>query len=106
MSGQQIPNLATFRRGGLRGRGRGPNAVDGATEGLGGGRRNVDHDQIVQSTDNDAATSRLSAVAAGYLQDVFARLLTPSDGAARRLPLMNRGEPTVGHDMAWEYRAN
>ena len=101
MSGQQIPNLATFRRGGLRGRGRGHSVTDGAGSGIGGGRRNVDHDHIVQNTDNDAATSRLSAVAAGYLEDMFASLLTPSDGLARRLPLMNRGESTVrlSHDI-------
>lgn len=54
--------------------------------------KHVDHDQVVRNTDNDAATSRLSAVDAGYLEDPFARLLTPGDGVHRRLPLMNRGK--------------
>lgn len=48
-------------------------------------------DRIVQNTDNDAATSRLSAVESGYLDDPFARLLTHSENVDRRLPLMNRG---------------
>ena len=47
-------------------------------------------DEVIQKTDNDAATSRLSAVETGYLDDPFARLLTPGQHA-RRLPLMNRG---------------
>lgn len=88
MSAPQIPNLNSLRRGGLRGRGRG--LADRVTGGA--GRKQVDHDQIVRNTDNDAATSRLSAVEAGYLQDPFARLLTTGDGVQRRLPLMNRGK--------------
>ena len=57
-------------------------------------RKHVDHDQIVRNTDNDAATSRLSAVEAGYLEDPFARLLTSGEEVTRRLPLMNRGMPS------------
>lgn len=88
MSVPQIPNLNSLRRGGLRGRGRGS-----GEHAHGGARRPpVDHDQIVRNTDNDATTSRLSAVEAGYLQDPFARLLTMGEGVQRRLPLMNRGE--------------
>jgi len=56
------------------------------------GHKHVDHDQVVRNTDNDAATSRLSAVDAGYLEDPFARLLTSGEGVNRRLPLMNRGK--------------
>ena len=51
------------------------------------------YDRIIRATDNDAATSRLSAVDAGYLDDPFAHLLydTSSKEISRRLPLMNRG---------------
>lgn len=91
MSDQQIPNLNTLRRGGLRGRERGHDNHDRKT-GLGAtSRRPISHDQIVQNTDNDAATSRLSAVDAGYLEDPFAKLLTQGVNVTRRLPLMNRG---------------
>lgn len=48
-------------------------------------------DEIVQNTDHDAASSRQSAVDAGYLDDPFAGLLTVGDAISRRLPLMNRG---------------
>lgn len=78
MSASTIPNLNTLRRG--RGRGRG---------GIVGSDRKS-KDEIVQATDSDAAGSRLSAVDAGYLEDPFAKLLTPSE-VQRRLPLMNRG---------------
>ncbi|KIW19471.1 hypothetical protein PV08_00043 [Exophiala spinifera] len=53
--------------------------------------KEIQHDAIVQNTDHDAATSRLSAVDAGYLEDPFAHLIGPSEGVSRRLPLMNRG---------------
>ncbi|KAK5206828.1 carboxy methyl transferase for protein phosphatase 2A [Exophiala xenobiotica] len=90
MSAPAIPNLNTLRRGGLRGRGRGRGAVS-----VGGApltsSKIIQHDAIVQNTDNDAATSRLSAVDAGYLEDPYARLMTSGDDVARRLPLMNRG---------------
>lgn len=92
MSVPQIPNLNSLRRGGPRGRGRG----SGERAHGGAGRQQVDHDQIVRNTDNDATTSRLSAVEAGYLQDPFARLLTMGEGVQRRLPLMNRGEQPCG----------
>lgn len=93
MSAPAIPNLNTLRRGGLRGRGRGRGAAS-----VGGVHtttpKTIQQDAIVQNTDNDAATSRLSAVDAGYLEDPYARLLTSGDDVARRLPLMNRGVST------------
>ncbi|KAI1628292.1 S-adenosyl-L-methionine-dependent methyltransferase [Exophiala viscosa] len=88
MSAPSIPNLNTLRSGGLRGRGRGRG---GAAAGPPGSQRTALHDEVVQNTDNDAATSRLSAVNAGYLEDPFAGLLTLGDAVSRRLPLMNRG---------------
>jgi [phosphatase 2A protein]-leucine-carboxy methyltransferase len=87
MSAPQIPNLNTLRRGGLRSRGRGGGVGQD-------GRPRKDYDEIIQNTDNDAATSRLSAVEAGYLTDPFAKLLSTQDETPRRLPLMNRGKLT------------
>jgi O-methyltransferase involved in polyketide biosynthesis len=85
MSPPQIPKLTTLRRGGLRNRGRGG--------GLGqDGQPRQSKDEIVQNTDTDAATSRLSAVEAGYLIDPFAKLLSTQDQTPKRLPLMNRGK--------------
>jgi O-methyltransferase involved in polyketide biosynthesis len=90
MSAPHIPNLNTLRRGGLRSRGRGRG---GSTVAVGENESlpsSLIKDEVIQKTDNDAATSRLSAVETGYLDDPFARLLTPGQHA-RRLPLMNRG---------------
>ncbi|KPI40391.1 Leucine carboxyl methyltransferase 1 [Cyphellophora attinorum] len=104
MTASSIPNLSTFRRGGsrLRGRGHGDNPSTPTTT--------TDHrianpphpsaikDRIIRATDTDAATSRLSAVKAGYLDDPFAHHLyshVSVDGKSpRRLPLMNRGTYT------------
>lgn len=89
MSAPQIPNLSTFRRGGGRGRGRGPGGP-GGTAAIHHVPQ-VDKDKIIQGTDVDAATSRLSAVECGYLDDPFAKHILPGGHAERRLPLMNRG---------------
>jgi [phosphatase 2A protein]-leucine-carboxy methyltransferase len=51
-------------------------------------------DTIVQRTDYDAATSRMSAVELGYLVDPFARAFTPGVNN-RRFPIMNRGMASV-----------
>ena len=83
----RIPNLNTLRRGGLRGRGRGSGTQDGRTP----DQSRQHKDDIIRSTDNDAVTSRLSAVEAGYLSDDFARLFITNEENPRRLPLMNRG---------------
>jgi len=93
MSAPQIPNLSSLRRGGLRGRGRGRG---GLSSDAGRGRQSTSKDEVIQRTDQDAATSRLSAVEAGYLDDPFAKLLAPGSGVSRRLPLMNRGAPPHG----------
>jgi [phosphatase 2A protein]-leucine-carboxy methyltransferase len=90
MSAHQIPNLNSLRRGGLRGRGRGSGTQEGWRPGENRSIRQ-NKDESIQNTDNDAATSRLSAVEAGYLDDPFARLLSMDDDFPRRLPLMNRG---------------
>ncbi|KAK4944535.1 carboxy methyl transferase for protein phosphatase 2A, partial [Elasticomyces elasticus] len=81
MSASSIPNLSSLRRGG-GGRGRG---LRTSTE-----QSPAEKNATIRHTDNDAATSRMSAVAAGYLQDDFVALLT-NENWQRRLPLMNRG---------------
>ena len=90
MSAPQIPHLNTLRRGGLRGRGK---AAGAQNDGRPDQQRRQHRDEIIRNTDNDAATSRVSAVVAGYLDDPFAMLLSADDHAPapRRLPLMNRG---------------
>ncbi|KAJ0424815.1 S-adenosyl-L-methionine-dependent methyltransferase [Aspergillus carlsbadensis] len=87
MSAPQIPNLNTLRRGAGRGRLRGRG---GGNEGPGSFSRGQ-KDRVVQGTDNDASVSRLSAVGLGYLEDPFARVLTPLGQETRRLPIINRG---------------
>jgi hypothetical protein len=51
----------------------------------------VDKDKIIKGTDLDAATSSLSAVECGYLDNQFAKHILPGGYAEKRLPLMNRG---------------
>lgn len=80
MSTSTIPNLNTLRKGG-RG---------GARSGFSSRTAAVDKNAIIRSTDGDAATSRMSAIEAGYLDDPFAKYLT-DENWQRRLPLMNRG---------------
>ena len=91
MSAPSIPNLNSLRRGGLRGRGRGQATEATTTTSPDTRGKQVNNDAIIQSTDNDAATSRQSAVEAGYLEDPFAALLNSGGFVSRRLPLMNRG---------------
>jgi [phosphatase 2A protein]-leucine-carboxy methyltransferase len=85
MSAPQIPNLNTLRRGGGRGRFRARGGPDSSSS-------SGNKDRVVQGTDNDASVSRLSAVELGYLEDPFARALTPMGQEMRRLPIINRGE--------------
>jgi len=84
MAAPQIPNLNTLRLG--RGRGRGQGRTEPASR--------PGKDRVVQGTDNDASVSRLSAVELGYLDDPYAKALTPPGSATRRLPIINRGEKT------------
>ena len=89
MSAPQIPNLNTLRRGGGRGRLRGRGGTGTGNDGH--GSLSSGKDRVVQGTDNDASVSRLSAVNLGYLDDPFARALTPLGLETRRLPIINRG---------------
>lgn len=90
MPAPEIPNLKSLlanRRGGQqRGRGRGP---------IAGGTKHESSDAakdlVVQNTDQDAATSRLSCIELGYLEDAFAKAFA-TQPTIRRLPLLNRGK--------------
>lgn len=89
-----IPNLNTLRSGrrGPRRRGGGrPLADDNAAA---SSQESVEaaRDKIVQQTDHDASSSRLSAVTLGYLDDAFAQaFFPPGQEVAKRYPIINRG---------------
>jgi [phosphatase 2A protein]-leucine-carboxy methyltransferase len=93
MSAPKIPNLLSLPSGprsrGGRGRGRGRSAGDPDHGNAGGSARNR-KDLDIQSTDTDAAVSRLSAVSLGYLHDPYASLFVAGVGT-RRMPIINRG---------------
>ncbi|KAK3657589.1 carboxy methyl transferase for protein phosphatase 2A [Elasticomyces elasticus] len=87
-----IPNLRTLRTGrrghALRG-GRSGRTYDddGEVQSIEAGR-----DAIIQQTDHDASSSRMSAVALNYLDDPFARaFLAPGEQIVKRYPIINRG---------------
>ncbi|KAF2218514.1 S-adenosyl-L-methionine-dependent methyltransferase [Elsinoe ampelina] len=88
MAAPSIPNLATLRGrgGGLRGRARGRGQSTEDDEASQARFR----DQTIQQTDNDAASSRMSAVSLGYLEDPYAQAFAPFP-PPRRYPLINRG---------------
>jgi [phosphatase 2A protein]-leucine-carboxy methyltransferase len=48
------------------------------------------NNRFVQQTDTDASVSRISAVKAGYLEDIFANEMVLHE-PAKRLPIINRG---------------
>ncbi|KAF2486977.1 S-adenosyl-L-methionine-dependent methyltransferase [Neohortaea acidophila] len=93
---ESIPNLNTFRsgRGGPRRRRAG---LGGSSDGHGlDPHQLVDHaeparDRIVRETDNDAGSSRMSAVALGYLHDEYAGIFFPGQDPIKRYPIINRG---------------
>jgi [phosphatase 2A protein]-leucine-carboxy methyltransferase len=91
-----IPNLNTLRtarggprlRGGRRG-GRGTSSIDddGTSE-----LDTSSKDRVIQQTDYDASSSRLSALELGYLTDTYAKaFLKPGEQIPRRYPIINRG---------------
>ncbi|CZS97314.1 related to leucine carboxyl methyltransferase [Rhynchosporium agropyri] len=94
MSAPQIPNLLASRGGsrsrGSRGRGSSRGSLPTEYGGPGAALRK---DLAIQSTDTDAAVSRLSAVSLGYLEDPFASSFVNGE-APRRMPIINRGTYT------------
>lgn len=89
-----IPNLNTLgtgRRGPRRrGGGRLPTGDEDASDSE--STLNATRDKVVQQTDHDASSSRMSAVTLGYLDDVFAKMFFPSgQEVAKRYPIINRG---------------
>ena len=88
-----IPNLNTFRRGrsGPRIR-RGGRALPDGGDGQDEASTAAAHDRIIQQTDHDASSSRMSAVALEYLDDPFASTFYPAgEIIPKRYPIINRG---------------
>ncbi|KJX94005.1 leucine carboxyl methyltransferase like protein [Zymoseptoria brevis] len=84
-----IPNLNTLRTGrrGSRLRGRSGPGNDLTEEDVEKAR-----DRIIQQTDNDATSSRMSAVSLGYLEDRYAKTFFPQgQEIPKRYPIINRG---------------
>ncbi|RWA05825.1 hypothetical protein EKO27_g9284 [Xylaria grammica] len=99
MPAPSIPNLLTLRgsRGGSGARGRARGRGGTRSSGTTSTTSMPSHDATIQSTDTDAAVSRMSAVDLGYLEDQYAQFFVqaPAMGAAvRRLPIINRGTYT------------
>ncbi|KAF2173495.1 hypothetical protein M409DRAFT_61878 [Zasmidium cellare ATCC 36951] len=90
-----IPNLNTLRsdRRGPRLRGRrGPR--DGSEDVGRFGEEDVEigKDKIIQQTDQDASSSRMSAVSLGYFDDPYAKAFFPAgEQVPKRYPIINRG---------------
>ena len=88
-----IPNLNTLRtgRGGPRLR-RGGRGITDDNSISGEGNAEATRDRIIQQTDQDATSSRMSAVALGYLDDPFANRFFPAgEESPKRYPIINRG---------------
>ncbi|PPJ60085.1 hypothetical protein CBER1_07563 [Cercospora berteroae] len=92
-----IPNLNTLRTGRrgtrLRGR-RGGLPSSGTDDGSIPSDEQAEQtrDRIIQQTDGDASSSRMSAVNLGYLEDPYAKQLYQlGDEVPRRYPIINRG---------------
>ncbi|KAL1585996.1 hypothetical protein WHR41_04903 [Cladosporium halotolerans] len=91
-----IPNLNTLRtgRGGprLRGSRRGGRGASSLGDDASDSADVASKDRIIQSTDYDASSSRLSALELGYLTDPYAKaFLKPGEQIPRRYPIINRG---------------
>jgi len=91
-----IPTLNTLRtgRGGprLRGGRRGGGGISSFGDDASIEQDNSSKDRIIQQTDYDASTSRLSALELGYLEDPYAKaFLKPGEQIPRRYPIINRG---------------
>lgn len=89
-----IPNLNTLRTGRRGPRLRGRSGVRGS--GHAGPPDDEDigrtKDQIIQQTDHDASSSRMSAVSLGYLEDPYAKAFFPAgQEVPKRYPIINRG---------------
>lgn len=89
-----IPNLNTLRTGRRGPRRRGGGTSRAGEDGIEPSEDEIEaaRDKVVQQTDHDASSSRLSAVTLGYLDDVFARaFFPPGQEAPKRYPIINRG---------------
>ena len=88
-----IPNLNTLRSGrrGIRRRGDGRHPTND-DDAISEASAETARDKIIQETDHDAGSSRMSAVSLGYLEDVFAESFFPhGQSIPKRYPIINRG---------------
>lgn len=82
-----IPNLNTLRSGR-----RGPRIRGGGRSATSEEDLEARRDEVVQQTDHDASSSRMSAVQLGYLEDEFAQHFWPNgQQIPKRYPIINRG---------------
>lgn len=91
-----IPNLNTLRtgRGGprIRGSRRGGRGASSLGDDGSATSDQASKDRIIQQTDYDASSSRLSALELEYLSDPYAKeFLKPGEQIPRRYPIINRG---------------
>ncbi|EME42642.1 hypothetical protein DOTSEDRAFT_81456 [Dothistroma septosporum NZE10] len=94
LSMSSIPNLNTLRSRGprLRGRRGGPRGTGEIDDGPDTEEIQKSRDQIIQQTDHDASSSRMSAVSLGYFEDEYAKAFFPANQEVpKRYPIINRG---------------
>lgn len=87
-----IPPLSTFRSARRGPRLRGGRSNTGNGEILSEEDLEKSRDRVIQQTDNDATSSRMSAVSLGYLNDQYAKAFFPQgQEVPKRYPIINRG---------------
>ncbi|CZT14563.1 related to Leucine carboxyl methyltransferase 1 [Ramularia collo-cygni] len=87
-----IPPLSSFRSARRGPRLRGGRSAPRSGEILSEEELEKSRDTIIQQTDNDATSSRMSAVALGYLDDQYAKAFFPQgQEVPKRYPIINRG---------------
>lgn len=93
-----IPLLSTLRSARRGPRLRGSGRLDNDNTFLSEEDHEKARDKIIQQTDGDATSSRMSAVSSGYLSDTFAKAFFPQgQEIPKRYPIINRGTHVRTH---------